>query len=119
MLYKKAIRSSKSSTRNRTKFSLEGWNKTDGGIDDADRMTLGELYYNAESVFEFGLVGELTLIAASTGVPRYQGIDSDPVWIAQARADSTFGEFVVRHGDSPWINLFKIFSMITRWHLWC
>lgn len=51
MLYKKVISIRKSSTR--TKFSLEGWNKTNGGIDDADRITLGELYYSAESVFEF------------------------------------------------------------------
>ena len=101
MLYKKAISTSSKSSTNRTKFSLEGWNETNGGLDDADRITLGELYYNAESVFEFGL-GESTLIAASTGVPRYSGIDSDPVWIAQARADSKKDHFRFNFGDIHW-----------------
>lgn len=69
----------------RKKFVLdENWERGDGGLDDADRRTLGELYYNASSVFEFGL-GESTFIAAATNIPRYAGVDSDANWVGMAR----------------------------------
>lgn len=57
-----------------------------------DRMLLGQLYYNASSVFEFGL-GESTKIAAHIGVPRYAGVDSDAEWVAKARTASGMGHF--------------------------
>jgi hypothetical protein len=69
-LYKEA---SKAAKNTRKKFTLDGWERGTGGLDDDDRLVLGELYYNATSVFEYGL-GESTRIAAATGV---QGI---PVW---------------------------------------
>lgn len=62
------------------------WTRRDGGLVDADRLLLGEYYYNASSVFEFGL-GESTYIAAHVGVPRYTGVDSDATWVAQARSN--------------------------------
>ena len=40
---------------NRHKFTLNGWERGTGGLDDADRELLGEIYRNATSVFEFGL----------------------------------------------------------------
>jgi protein O-GlcNAc transferase len=49
---------------------------------------LGELYFNASSIFEFGL-GESTYIASETNVPRYAGVDSDPGWVAMAREGAT------------------------------
>lgn len=67
-------------------------------MDDADRLTLGDLYYNANSVFEYGL-GESTLIAAHTGVPRYAGIDSDAEWVAQARKNSKLDHFRFNFAD--------------------
>lgn len=60
------------------------WTRRDGGLVDADRLLLGEYYYNASSVFEFGL-GESTYIAAHVGVPRYTGVDSDAKWVGQAK----------------------------------
>lgn len=62
------------------------WTRRDGGLVDADRLLLGKYYYNASSVFEFGL-GESTYIAAHVGVPRYTGVDSDATWVAQARSN--------------------------------
>jgi len=53
-------------------------------LEDPDRALLGELFYNAGSLFEFGL-GESTYIASETNIPRYAGVDSDPSWIALAR----------------------------------
>lgn len=82
----------------RKRFTLEGWNFGNGGLDDNDRMALGELYYNATSVFEFGL-GESTRIAAFTGVPRYSGVDSDPAWIEKARQDAGLSHFRFYYGD--------------------
>ena len=76
----------------RLPFSLENWQKGNGGLDETDRNLLGELYFNATSVFEFGL-GESTRIAAKVGVPRYSGIDSDPVWVSQAREDASMDHF--------------------------
>ena len=88
-VYQKVLKStynqeSKSSMK-RHRFSVADWTrKTLGGLDDEDRALLGEVYFNASSIFEFGL-GESTYIASETNVPRYAGVDSDPVWIAQAR----------------------------------
>ena len=59
MLYKEAIKPKNSG--HRSKFSLEGWTKGSGGLVDVDRMTLGDLYLNAKSVFEYGL-GNLLLL---------------------------------------------------------
>lgn len=97
-LYKAAISTGKDdsttteSNRNNTPnlrqerptFTLEGWERGTGGLLDADRMILAELYTNANSVFEFGL-GESTKIAAHVGVPRYAGVDSDAEWVTMAR----------------------------------
>ena len=96
MLYKEAIKPKNSG--HRSKFSLEGWTKGSGGLVDADRMTLGDLYLNATSVFEYGL-GESTLIAAHTGVPRYAGVDSDALWVAQARTNSKLEHFRLNFAD--------------------
>jgi hypothetical protein len=49
-------------------------------------------------VFEYGL-GESTLIAAHTGVPRYSGIDSDAVWVSQARDNSKLEHFRFNFAD--------------------
>jgi hypothetical protein len=97
ILYKEAIKPVGSSA-SRSKFTLEGWNRGSGGLDDADRVTLGDLYLNAQSVFEYGL-GESTLIAAHTGVPRYSGIDSDAVWVSQARENSKLEHFRFNFAD--------------------
>jgi len=103
IVYKEAIAPPSSQQRN--KFSLEGWERGTGGLDDEDRLTLGDLYYNAGSVFEYGL-GESTLIAAHTGVPRYAGIDSDAEWVAQARKNSKLNHFRFNFADigeiGPW-----------------
>lgn len=77
----------------RQKFNLTNWTKqTSGGLRDPDRLLLGDIYYKAQSVFEFGL-GESTYIAAEVGVPRYAGVDSDPNWVAMAREKSNMGHF--------------------------
>jgi hypothetical protein len=69
----------------RQPFDLEKWtDKTGGGLSDLDRQMLGEVYFKAQSVFEYGL-GESTYIANSVGVPRYAGLDSDAIWVASAR----------------------------------
>eukprot|EP00557_Chaetoceros_sp_GSL56_P003055 CAMPEP_0176491812 /NCGR_PEP_ID=MMETSP0200_2-20121128/8635_1 /TAXON_ID=947934 /ORGANISM="Chaetoceros sp., Strain GSL56" /LENGTH=299 /DNA_ID=CAMNT_0017889273 /DNA_START=119 /DNA_END=1015 /DNA_ORIENTATION=+ len=95
-LYKEASNIAKTT---RKKITLEeGWKRGTGGLDDTDRMVLGELYYNATSVFEYGL-GESTLIAAFTGVPRYSGIDSDPVWVTKARKEAGQDHFRFYYGD--------------------
>jgi len=74
-----------SDAKERNKFSLDkSWKRGTGGLDDEDRKTLGELYFNANSVFEYGL-GESTLVAAHTAVPRYAGVDSDAEWVMQTR----------------------------------
>jgi hypothetical protein len=58
---------------------------TGGGLSNNDRMTLGKIYSKANSIFEYGL-GESTSIAAYLEVPRYSGVDSDPAYVAAARA---------------------------------
>jgi hypothetical protein len=55
-----------------------------GGLTDNDRTTLGKIYSEADSIFEYGL-GESTSIAAYVGVPRYSGVDSDPEYVSYAR----------------------------------
>ena len=60
---------------------------TGGGLHDKDRELIGKLYYNISSLLEFGL-GESTMIAAHVDMPRYAGVDSDPVWVAKARDKS-------------------------------
>lgn len=76
----------------RRNFTLDGWERGTGGLDDDDRLALGSLYLNAESVFEFGL-GESTLIAASVSVPRYAGVDSDATWVSHTRLNASMDHF--------------------------
>jgi hypothetical protein len=72
-------------TRKSKAFNLETWDqKTAGGLHDADRIKLAEIYSQADSVFEYGL-GESTYIANAVNVRRYAGIDSDAKWVAMAR----------------------------------
>jgi hypothetical protein len=61
-------------------FSL----KAAGGLLDEDREFIGELYFRANSVFEFG-IGESTDIAAATNLPRYAGVDSSSEWVKMVR----------------------------------
>ena len=68
------------------------WKRKNGGLSDVDRQVLGNLYFKANSVFEFGL-GESTLIAAKTGVPRYSGVDSDPNWVSNTRKEAGMDHF--------------------------
>lgn len=70
--------------RRRSNFTINGWKRGTGGLDDADRLTLVKLYTDANSVFEFGL-GESTYIASYVNVPRYAGVDSDAKWVSDAR----------------------------------
>lgn len=63
-----------------------------GGLMDSDRELLAEIYYNADSVFEFGL-GESTKIAAWVGVPRYVGVDSDADWVTNTRNEVNMDHF--------------------------
>jgi len=93
--YKKAIELADTT---RTRFTLDGWKRGSGGLDDADRRVLGDLYFNANSVFEYGL-GESTKIAAYTGVPRYAGVDSDATWVAQARDSANMDHFRFHFAD--------------------
>lgn len=84
--YKRALNQS---LRERRPFDVDWWEtksglNTTGGLTHLDRKLLGVIYRNASSVFEFGL-GESTYIANFVGVPRYGGIDSDPVWVGMAR----------------------------------
>lgn len=70
----------------RTAFDVDAWkHKGTGGLTDKDRAMLGRIYGNAQSVFEYGL-GESTRIADAVGVPRYAGLDSDPNYVANTRA---------------------------------
>lgn len=76
----------------RRNFSLGDWTqRAEGGLHDADRVLVAKIYSKASSLFEFGL-GESTYIANHVGVPRYAGVDSDPVWIAKTR-DAVDGRF--------------------------
>mmetsp|Transcript_11163 Transcript_11163/g.20635 ORF Transcript_11163/g.20635 Transcript_11163/m.20635 type:complete len:309 (-) Transcript_11163:536-1462(-) len=71
--------------KERKPLDVATWDRrTDGGLIDADRKLLGQIYFEANSVMEYGL-GESTYIAAAVGVPRYVGIDSDAEWVAKAR----------------------------------
>jgi len=70
----------------RTEFTLDGWKRgSEGGLDDDYRRVLGDLYFSASSVFQYG-VGESTEIAAYTGVPRYTGVHSNATWVLQEHA---------------------------------
>jgi hypothetical protein len=85
--------SNPSLTSSRTIFNVTQWKDiSNGGLTESDRALLGEVYYNASSVFEFGL-GESTQIAAHVGVPRYSGVDSDARWVTQARAKAAKNHF--------------------------
>jgi hypothetical protein len=65
-------------------FYQNGTKKTEGGLQNKDCILLAKIYRKANSVFEYGL-GEPTYIADYVGVPKYAGIDSDVVWVDQAR----------------------------------
>jgi len=70
-------------------FDLTWWQtesglNTTGGLYPNDRAMLGQIYRDANSVFEYGL-GESTYIANYVKVPRYAGTDSDPVWVGIVR----------------------------------
>jgi len=89
----------------RTKFVLyESWDRGTGGLNDADRNLLGNLYFNADSIFEYGL-GESTLIAAAVNVPRYAGVDSDAKYVSETRSKVNKFVFTLlisvkrKHGD--------------------
>lgn len=74
-------------TNERQKINATAWEEhkfPNGGLFPSDKLLLSELYYNASSVFEYGL-GESTYIAAHTGVPRYAGVDSAAEWVSMAR----------------------------------
>jgi hypothetical protein len=59
--------------------------KSKGGLTDSDRNLIADLYYKADSVFEYG-IGESTIIAAKTNLPRYTGVDSSAEWVSMARS---------------------------------
>ena len=59
--------------------------KSRGGLTDSDRDLIADLYYKADSVFEYG-IGESTIIAAKTNLPRYAGVDSSAEWVSMARS---------------------------------
>jgi hypothetical protein len=85
--YDEVFDSSETHGRPRKPLDLPNWKATNrtttGGLNDMDRLMLSQIYFKAESVFEFGL-GESTAIASAVGVPRYAGLDSDAVWVAMA-----------------------------------
>ena len=64
--------------------TLDGWNRSTGGLDDSDRLLLGAVYGKSNSIFEYGL-GESSRIAAHVSVPRFTGVDSDAVYVASTR----------------------------------
>lgn len=79
----------KPSPQPRPTFDVTYWEEqsgltTHGGLTTKDRILLGQIYGNANSLFEYGL-GESTYMANYLKVPRYAGIDSDPVWVGMAR----------------------------------
>lgn len=100
ILFNKAIQTPtlSSDATPRERLSLKGWSRGTGGLNDQDRFLLGELYYYACSVFEFGL-GESTLIAAKVGVPRYAGVDSDARWVARSRTNTEMSHFRFSFAD--------------------
>ena len=68
-------------TRQRVNFETFPY-KAHGGLRDEDRVVIEDLYYHAESVFEFG-IGESTAIAAATNLPRYTGVDNSAEWVSK------------------------------------
>lgn len=82
----------------RQHFDVASWpHKSDGGLEDADRTLLAQIYSQAGSVFEYGL-GESTRIANHVGVPRYAGIDSSIAWIQQTQ-EKVSPHFRFYYGD--------------------
>jgi len=77
----------------RVPYNIDTWEKGKQGqdlrvnLDDADRSILGKIFYNATSVFEYGL-GESTAIAAHVGVPRYSGTDANVNWVAHVQRNN-------------------------------
>ena len=100
--YEKAISASLSQTAApRYKLNLTEWNNRPsswGGLLTEDRKLLSELYYNATSIFEYG-IGESTYIAAHTNVQRYTGVDSDCIWVSTAR-DNVLSNIGKKKGKS-------------------
>ena len=84
-------------TTARKKFHLDSsWKRSSGGLNDQDRIALGNLYYNITSLFEFGL-GESTYIAATTNsISRYAGVDSDALYVSTVR-DNVYYEYNISH----------------------
>ncbi len=71
--YSKATSTSRGTKRQ--KIDVSGWSAKSeswGGLFTEDRELISKLYFNASSIFEYGL-GESTYIAAQTKVPRYAG----------------------------------------------
>lgn len=92
------ITNNSAEANSRPKFDIQSWTKqTTGGLTQRDRIMLGRIYREAESVFEYGL-GESTYIAAAVGVPRYAGVDSDVQWVDAARRNSA-NHFRFHYGD--------------------
>ena len=58
---------------------------------------MAKYYYEAKSVFEFGL-GESTKIAAHINVQFYKGMDTDAAWVGSAR-DNAPDHFRFEFGD--------------------
>lgn len=102
-LYTKATSSSPDNNSNnkyktkRKKFNLDSsWKRSSGGLNDQDRIALGNLFYNITSLFEFGL-GESTYIAATTNsISRYAGVDSDALYVSTVR-DNLHYEYNISH----------------------
>ena len=94
------IASAETHTPEREKFDIDNWKdrRGTGGLHDSDRILVGELYYNATSVFEFGL-GESTEIAAYVSVPRYSGVDSNARWVEEVRTSSNMDHFRFSFAD--------------------
>jgi hypothetical protein len=126
-------------------FNLEAWNKsTGGGLLPKDKILLSELYWEADSVFEYGL-GESTFIAAHVGVKRYAGLDSDAAWVTQARdmspehfrfyfadvgptrkwghpRDGSVGKLILHYQAMPLImepKPFSVYMVDGRWRIAC
>jgi len=54
-------------------------------LNDADREILARIYFESNSVIEWG-VGESTVIAAFTRLPRYTGVDGSIDWLNNVTA---------------------------------
>lgn len=67
-------------------------------LEDSDRQLIGDLYYNASSVFEFGL-GESSAIASWVGVPRFAGVDTDDLKLSYLQTKIQANHFRLYLGD--------------------